>query len=105
MGRCCCVRAQSPWPFISTMITPKDIHTAFVEMPLSAGDDKIPPYGKIAFTYQVTAYTDVRNLQEQKSYLVRCTIRIMLTNPAPVVLTPSNNDKLGPYPSVLSLNA
>lgn len=80
------------------MINPADIHKATFEAALTAGKTT---YGSTYTTYEVRQVTDVRNLAEERTYIVTCSHRVMIPNPAVFDLTPGAENMFSEYPALL----
>ncbi len=81
------------------MINPADVHKATFQGALKAAGST---FGTSFATYEVRQLTDVRNLSEQRTYLVTCTHRVMIPNPSAFVLEPSADTMFSDYPALLS---
>lgn len=81
------------------MISPADVHQATFQAALSAGETT---YGATYTTYEVRQLTDVRNLVQERTYVVTCAHRVVIPNPAVFDLTPGSENMFSEYPALLS---
>jgi hypothetical protein len=81
------------------MLKQRDLYTlAEYHEILSPGDQIL--LGQTVIQYEVRLYKDTRNLTEIKSYIVTCTQRLILPNPAPYSPSPGQASFIN-YPALL----
>lgn len=81
------------------VINASDVHKAIFQAPLAEGGTS---YGTTYTTYDVRQVTDVRNLSEERTYVVTCAQRVVIPNPTVFDLTPGSENGFSEYPALLS---
>lgn len=83
------------------MIDPSDSYAFVARVPLGPSGN---PVGMAILRYEVSRYRDIRNLQDQLAYQIRCTQRIIIPNSTPYVPGPQNVTSFNDYPALLTSN-
>ncbi|MFH6786222.1 MULTISPECIES: hypothetical protein [Methylobacterium] len=80
------------------MLIARDLYTHFVTQPIVSSQTTL---GETIIQYEVRAYNDVRNLGTAKSYLITCTQRLVLPNPAAYNPAAGATTSFLNYPAIL----